>query len=39
MAIPEGVGHCLIAGADLVVVGAYPESQDWDLCRATDPTA
>ncbi|MFO7477263.1 MAG: cupin [Methyloceanibacter sp.] len=34
--IPAGVGHCLIEGDDLVVVGAYPEGQDWDLCRATE---
>lgn len=33
--IPAGVGHCLIECEDLVVVGAYPEGQDWDLCRAT----
>jgi uncharacterized protein YjlB len=33
--IPAGVGHCLLDGANLVVVGAYPEGQDWDLCRAT----
>ena len=32
--IPAGVSHCLIEGKDLVVVGAYPEGQDWDLCRA-----
>ena len=34
--IPAGVGHCLVGGGDLVVVGAYPEGQDWDLCRATE---
>jgi uncharacterized protein YjlB len=34
--IPAGVGHCLIEGQDIVVVGAYPEGQDWDLCRATE---
>lgn len=34
--IPAGVGHCLVEGHDLVVVGAYPEGQDWDLCRATE---
>jgi uncharacterized protein YjlB len=33
--IPAGVGHCLIEGEDLVVVGAYPDGQDWDLCRAS----
>ena len=33
--IPAGVGHCLIEGEDLIVVGAYPEGQDWDLCRAS----
>jgi uncharacterized protein YjlB len=36
VAIPAGIGHCLIEGEDLVVVGAYPEGQDWDLCRATE---
>jgi uncharacterized protein YjlB len=34
--IPAGVGHCLLDGADLVVVGAYPEGQACDLCRATE---
>jgi uncharacterized protein YjlB len=35
VAIPAGVGHCLVEGNALVVVGAYPDGQDWDLCRAT----
>lgn len=35
VAIPAGVAHCLVQGEDLVVVGAYPEGQEWDLCRAS----
>jgi uncharacterized protein YjlB len=32
--IPAGVGHQnLGASADLLVVGAYPRGQTWDLCR------
>ena len=32
--IPAGVGHQnLGSGVDLLVVGAYPRGQSWDLCR------
>lgn len=36
VAIPAGVAHCLVQAEQLVVVGAYPEGQDWDLCRACE---
>ncbi len=32
--LPAGVGHQNMgASADLLVVGAYPQGEDWDLCR------
>jgi uncharacterized protein YjlB len=36
LVLPAGTGHCNLGDQGLLVIGAYPDGMEWDICRG-DP--
>jgi uncharacterized protein YjlB len=36
LVLPAGTGHCNLGDRGLLVIGAYPDGMEWDICRG-DP--